>query len=210
MAKRNSTARPLPAGFLDWQLKLRAHTMLERHGAPHAGVAPLLTARRPGAALGVATHSIICGLLAEPAKLAERTKEFRALYEESIQAGARAVYDRGIDYMKRYYRESESFDATSITTLLPKSTPAALALRAEPECALVFYVFDLTDRSEIGRFRCLQLDCTAEVLEGGPVYENVWWHNALFHGLVDDHVVIHFRHQRSWDTRFGALEALPA
>jgi hypothetical protein len=86
--------------------------------------------------------------------------------------------------------------------------PAVEALRAEPECALVFYVFDLTDRSEIGRFRCLQLDCTAQVLEDGPVYENVWWHNALFHGRVDDHVVIHFRHLRSWDTRFGALEEL--
>jgi len=171
-------------------------------------VAPLLSTRRPGAALGVATHSIICGLLAEPGKLAERSKDFRALYEESIAAGARAVYDRGIDYMKRYYRESAGFDNTSITTLLPKSAPVIEALRAEPECALVFYVFDLTDRSEIGRFRCLQLDCEAEVLEDGPVYENVWWHNALFHGLVDDHVVIHFRHVRSWDTRFGALEEL--
>ena len=208
MAKRNPTPRPLPEGFLDWQVKLRAHTMQERHGAPHAGVAPLLSTRRPGAALGVATHSIICGLLAEPGRLAERTKNFRALYEESIAAGARAVYDLGIDYMKRYYRESAEFDNTSITTLLPKSAPVIEALRAEPECSLVFYVFDLTDRSEIGRFRCLQLDCTAEVLEDGPVYENVWWHNALFHGLVDDHVVIHFRHVRSWDTRFGALEEL--
>ena len=208
MARRNPTIRPLPEGFLDWQVKLRAHTMQERHGAPHAGVAPLLSTRRPGAALGVATHSIICGLLAEPGKLAERTKNFRALYEESIAAGARAVYDRGIDYMKRYYRESAEFDNTSITTLLPKSAPVVEALRAESECSLVFYVFDLTDRSEIGRFRCLQLDCEAEVLEDGPVYENVWWHNALFHGLVDDHVVVHFRHVRSWDTRFGALEAL--
>jgi hypothetical protein len=200
--------KPLPLSFLEWQVALRAWTMEQRHGAPHAGVAPLVTTRRPGAALGVATHSIICGLLAEPAKLAERTKEFRALYEGSIAAGARAVYDRGIDYMKRYYRSADGFDATSITTLLAKNAPLVEALRAEPECALVFYVFDLTDRSEIGRFRCLQLDCTAEVLEDGPVYENVWWHNALFHGLVDDHVVIHFRHQRSWDTRFGALEAL--
>jgi hypothetical protein len=208
MARRTHEIRPLPEGFLDWQVKLRLHTMQERHGAPHAGVAPLLSVRRPGAALGVATHSIICGLLAEPAQLAERTKEFRALYEESVAAGARAVYDRGIGFMKDYYREAKGFDTTSLTTLLPKSVPAVEALRAEPECALVFYVFDLTDRSEIGRFRCLQLDCTAEVLEHGPVYENVWWHNALFHGRVDDHVVIHFRHLRSWDTRFGALEAL--
>ena len=208
MARRTSTARPLPAGFLDWQLKLRAHTMQQRHGAPHAGVAPLLSARRPGAALGVSTHSIICGLLAEPSQLAERTKEFHTLYEESITDGARAVYDRGIETMKRHYRSAEGFDASSLTTLLPKDAAVVEALRAERECALVFYVFDLTDRSEIGRLRCLQLDCTAEVLEAGPVYENVLWHNALFHGLVDDHVAVHFRHQRSWDTRFGALEAL--
>jgi hypothetical protein len=205
---RKTASRPLPEGFLDWQVKLRLHTMVERHGAPHAGVAPLVTTRRPGAALGVAAHSIICGLLAAPAKLAERTKEFRSLYEGSIAAGARAVYDRGIAYMKEYYRAADGFDPASITTLLAKDAPLVEALRAEPECALVFYVFDLTDRSEIGRFRCLQLDCTAEVLEDGPVYENVWWHNALFHGLVDDHVVIHFRHQRSWETCFGALESL--
>jgi hypothetical protein len=208
VSRREPTDRPLPAGFLDWQVKLRRHTMQERHGAPHVGVAPLLTTRRPGAALGVATHSIICGLLAAPERLAESTKEFRALYEESIAAGARAVYDRGIGLMQRYYRDPSAFDAASLTTLLPKDAPVVEALRAERECALVFYVFDLTDRSEIGRYRCLQLDCTADVLEDGPVYENVWWHNALFHGLVDDHVVLHFRHQRSWDTRFGALDAL--
>jgi hypothetical protein len=208
MPTRTPPAKPLPEGFLDWQVKLRLHTMEERHGAPHAGVAPLVTTRRPGAALGVATHSIICGLLAEPGKLAERTKEFREIYEGLIASGARSVYDRGIEYMKRYYRDASGFDATSVTTLLPKQAPLVEALRAEPESALLFYVFDLTDRSEIGRFRCLQLDCLAEVLEGGPVYENVWWHNALFHGLADDHVVIHFRHQRGWDTRFGALEAL--
>jgi hypothetical protein len=208
MPKREPAAHPLPEGFLDWQVKLRLHTMEERHGAPHAGVAPLVTVRRPGAALGVTTHSVICGLLAEPGKLAERTKEFRSLYEGSIAAGARAVYDRGIAYMKHYYRDAAGFDAASITTLLAEQSPLVEALRAEPECALLFYVFDLTDRSEVGRFRCLQLDCSAEVVEDGPVYENVWWHNALFHGPVDDHVVIHFRHQRSWDTRFGALEAL--
>ena len=84
------------------------------------------------------------------------------------------------------------------------------ALRAEPACALVFYVFDLDDRSEEGRFRCLQLDCRAEVLEDGPVFDNVWWHNTLFHGKVDEHVVVHFVHQRTCDTRFGGLDAVEA
>ena len=44
------------------------------------------------------------------------------------------------------------------------------------------------------------------MLEGGPVYDNVWWHNTLFHGPAEDHVVIHFQHLASWDTRFGRLE----
>lgn len=80
------------------------------------------------------------------------------------------------------------------------------ALRADPRCALVFFVFDLADRSEVGRLRCLQLDMHAELLQSGPVFDNVWWHNALFHGTADDQVVVHFRHEASFDTRFGAFE----
>lgn len=83
-----------------------------------------------------------------------------------------------------------------------------LALRAEPRCSLVFYVFDLRDRSDVGRFRSVQIDARAEVLESGPVFDNVWWHNTLFHGPADDCVVIRFGHDRSYDTRFGQLATL--
>jgi len=71
-------------------------------------------------------------------------------------------------------------------------------------------VFDLTERSRIGRMRCTHIDCEAEVLQSGPVYENVWWHNTLFHGPAEDSVVIHFTHRSSWDTAFGQLEPLRA
>lgn len=196
--------KPLPVSFLEWQVALRAWTMEARRGAPHPGVAPLVTVRAPGASLGVITHSIICGLL--PRDLDEKTKSWRALYEDGIADGARAVYDRGIESLKRYYRSAADFDASSITTLLPQGSPLVAALRAESRCALVFYVFDLGDRSEVGRFRCLHLDCRASVLEEGPIYDNVWWHNTLFHGPAEDHVVIHFRHVATWDTRFGRLE----
>jgi hypothetical protein len=208
--RRNSGAngaKPLPREFLEWQVALRRHTMEERRGAPHAGVAPLLTVRRPGGALGVTTHSIICGILPAPDKLAAKTEEFRRLYEETIPAGAKATYDRGIAYLRGYYSASaDDFDPGSLSTLLPDDNPAILALRAEPRCCLVFYVFALDDRTEIGRFRCLQLDCAAEVLTAGPVYDNVWWHNTLFHGKAENHTVIHFRHRRTLDTRFGGLE----
>lgn len=199
-----NTSRPLPREFLDWQVKLRRWTMEASHGAPHAGVAPLVTVRRPGPGPGFLSHSIICGLLPHPSLLAEKTEEFRKLYESGIADGARAVYDRGIQYLLDYYQSSEQFDPESITTLMPAKSPLVDALRAEPRCALVFYVFDLTEKSEVGRFRCLNLDARAEVLASGPVYDNVWWHNALFHGPVDEHVVIHFRHEDTFDTRFGA------
>ena len=208
MALRNDAHRPLPSEFLAWQVALRRRTMFEANGAPHAGVAPLVVARQPGLALGVSTHSVICGLLARPEMLAAKTREFKELYESGIADGARAVYDRGIAYLKSYYDDAADFDPGSITTLLHKKLPLVDALRAEPKCALVFYVFDLANRTEEGRFRCLHLDCTAEVLARGDVYDNVWWHNTLFHGPADEHVVVHFRHRASWDTRFGAFDTL--
>ena len=203
MLSRNSS-RPLPREFLEWQVKLRRWTMETSHGAPHAGVAPLVTVRRPGAGPGFLSHSIICGLLPDPTRLAEKTEEFRKLYESGIAEGSRAVYDRGIEYLKDYYQSTDLFDADSITTMLPAKLPLLDALRAEPRCALVFYVFDLADRTEVGRFRCWNVDARAELLTSGPVYDNVWWHNALFHGPVDEQVVVHFRHEDTFDTRFGA------
>jgi hypothetical protein len=203
-----SDARPLPPEFLAWQVALRRRTMFEDNGAPHAGVAPLVVVRQPGLALGVSTHSVICGLLPRPDMLAAKTVEFRDLYEGGISEGSRTVYDRGIAYLKDYYTGPEAFDPVSVTTLLHKKLPLVDALRAESRCALVFYVFDLVDRTEEGRFRCLHLDCTAEVLEKGDVYDNVWWHNTIFHGPADEHVVVHFRHRASWDTRFGAFDSV--
>lgn len=203
---KTPNGRALPREFLDWQVALRRHTMDERYGAPHAGVAPLLTVRRPGGALGVTTHSIICGILPAPERLEEKTREFRQLYEAAAPAGAKETYDRGIEYLRGYYRDAADFDSTSITTLLPEDGAVVAALRAEPRCSLVFYVFDLDDKTDVGRFRCLQVDCVAEVLGEGPVYDNVWWHNTLFHGKAEEHVVIRFVHQRTWDTRFGMLE----
>jgi hypothetical protein len=202
--------RPMPRELLEWQVALRRHTMEARNGAPHAGVAPLVTTRRPGPGPGFATSSVICGLLPHPSQLEQKTREFRALYESGIAEGARAVYDRGIQYLLGYYRNAADFDPESLTTLLPKKAALVDALQAEPRCALVFYVFDLADRSEVGRFRCLHLDVHAEVLERGPVYDNVWWHNTLFHGAADDHVVIQFRHEATFDARFGAWEPVPA
>ena len=196
---------PLPIDFLRWQVDLRRHTMLERKGSPHIGVAPLLSVRRPGRTPSVTTHSIICGLLPAPDRLVQKTDEFRSLYEEAAPEGARSTYDRGIEYLKNYYEDLAEFDPNSITTLLSEDSPAVLALKAEPRCSLVFYVFDLVDQSDIGRFRCNQLDCRAEIRTSGPVYDNVWWHNTLFHGKADGSVVIQFHHRRTFDTRFGDL-----
>lgn len=200
--------RPLPPEFLRWQVRLRRHSMEERHGSPHVGVAPLLSVRRTGRVPAVTTHSIICGLLPAADRLEARTLEFRGLYEESIPEGARHAYDRGVAYLHDYYEDPATFDPCSVTTLLPETSEAILGLRAEPRCSLIFYVFDLQDRSEIGRFRCLQLDCRAELHTSGPVYDNVWWHNTMFHGKASDSVVVRFGHRRTFDTRFGGLEAV--
>ena len=60
---RATTTPPFPEEFLAWQVELRRRTMEENRGAPRAGVAPLVTVRRPGAWLEVSTHSIIGGSL---------------------------------------------------------------------------------------------------------------------------------------------------
>jgi hypothetical protein len=205
-SRTSPKSAPLPASLLEWQVALRAHTAQERNGAPHAGVAPLLLVHRPGVPVGTAAHSIICGILPRPDLLAGKTADFRQLYESRITGGSKEVYDRGLEYLKTYYRTPEEFDDASFSTLLGKDLPAVQALRADGRCALVFYVFELQDRTEVGRFRCLQVDCHAEVLESGPVYDNVWWHNTLFHGKAEEHVVIHFHHEATHDTRFGGFE----
>lgn len=204
------TARAIPRDFMAWQVALRRHTMTERRGSPHVGVAPLVTVRRAGVGAGVVSHSVICGLLPRPELLGEKTRQFREVYEGSIREGARAVYDRGLEAMIPYYEDADDFDPTSITTLLDAKLPLVDALRAEPRCGLVFHVFDLEDKSEVGRLRCVHIDAEAEVLNEGPVFDNVWWHNALFHGPVDGCVVLRFRHRASYDTRFGRMEALVA
>jgi hypothetical protein len=200
--------KPLPREFLEWQVALRRHTMLERQGAPHAGVAPLVTVRRPGPGIGVASHAVICGVLPREELLEEKTKAFRRMYEEGIAAGARAVYDRGIEYLRDYYAKIDDFDPASLTTLLASDLPVVDALRADPRCALLFYVFELEDQSELHRFRCLQIEAVAEVLREGAIYENVWWHNALFHGTTDGCVAIRFSHLGAADTSFGRWEEL--
>jgi len=201
-------AQALPREFLEWQVALRRHTARSRRGVPHVGVAPLVTVRRPGAGPGFVSHSVVCGLLPHPRLLAQKTEELRKLYEGATGDGARAVYDRGLEYLIEYYQGADDFDPTSLTTMLPAKLPLVDALRAEPSCALVFHVFDLEERDPIGRLRCMQLDVRADVLREGPVYDNVWWHNALFHGAGDEHVVVHFHHERSFDVRFGGLEPL--
>ena len=204
--KSTSSSSPLPTEFLEWQVELRRHTMVERNGRPHAGVAPLVTVRAPGTGPGFLSHSLICGLLPHPSKLEQKTEEFREIYETHSPRGARELYDAGIAYYVDYYDDAEQFDAHSITTLLHRDLPVVKALEATRECALVFYVFDLADKSRIGRLRCTQLDCVAELHASGPVYDNVWWHNTLFHGPADEHYVVQFHHRASWNTTFGQLE----
>jgi hypothetical protein len=200
--------QPLPKEFLSWQVALRHHTMHARNGAPHMGVVPVVCVKRPGAPLGVAIHNVVCGLLPHPRLLDAKTREFRDLYETNIAKGARAVYDAGIEYLLDYYTSTDAFDAGSITSLLPADLPLVEALRAERRSSLVFNVFDTDAPDRLGIPRCNQIDCSVDVLESGPVYDNVWWHNTLFHGKADGHVVLHFKHERSFDTRFGGFSAL--
>lgn len=206
--RRASGVTPLPEEFLEWQVALRRWTMLERDGTPHVGVAPILLVRRPGVGPGATGHSIVCGLLPAQDVLDRKTEEFRAIYEAERAAGARAIYDRGIAYLRDYYADASAFDPMSVTTLLPHDSPAVVALRADGRCALIFHVFNDRGPDDGESYRCLQLNCRAELHDAGPVYENVWWHNALFHGAVEDHVVVRFRCQGAYDTLFGGLTAM--
>jgi hypothetical protein len=195
----------MPEDLLAWQIELRRFTMQERAGRPHVGVAPVLTVRTPGIGSGHSSHPIICGLLPAGSILARKTEEFRMLYEQNSARGARAVYDAGLAYLEKYYERSEDFDPTSFTTLLGEDLPVVQALEREPDCSLLFYVFDLEDKSRIGRLRCVEYHCRAELLSSGAVFENVWWHNTLFHGPAQGQLVVRFLHRVSYETAFGRL-----
>lgn len=208
MARHSTIEVPMPTEFIDWQVRLRAFTADRRRGAPHAGVAPLVVVKRPGIAPGFTAHSIVCGLLPHEERLAATTEAFRSLYESGIYDGARAIYDRGLDYLRYYYRRPDDFDPTSITTLLPAESELVQALRAEPECALVFHVFEPGSEAPGAAIRTQQMACRAEIHTDGPIHDNVWWHNTLFHGFSEGHVVIRFAHHCSYDVRFGRLEQL--
>jgi len=202
-------ASPLPKEFLSWQVALRHHTMVARNGAPHVGVVPVVAVRRPGGQLGVSHHSIVCGLLPHERVLEAKTREFRNLYEGSIEAGARKVYDVGVEYLiDDYYASTDAFDPTSLTSLVPRECSLVEALRSDPTCSLIFNVFEISDPDALGNPRCTQVDCIVEILSEGEIFENVWWHNTLFHGKADEQVVLRFVHRRSWDNRFGGQVAL--
>lgn len=197
---------PLPAGFLSWQVELCAWTVRERMGVPHAGVAPLVLVDRRDTEPRVSAHSVVCNLLQNERHLEPTTLAFREIYERHINDGSRAVLDAGLVYLEHYYGAPDRFDQDSLTTLVPARSVLATGLRAAPECALVFHVFDLDSRAPGVPVRCQQLFCTSELHVDGPVYENAWRHNALFHGLVDDHVVVRFRHRHSFEGHFGRWE----
>ncbi|MEW6273039.1 MAG: hypothetical protein AB1689_27490 [Thermodesulfobacteriota bacterium] len=63
--------------------------------------------------------------------------------------------------------------------------------------------------SEMGRLRCQQLDSRAELHESGRCTRACRGTTRSFHGkAVEDRFVVRFRHQASYDTFFGGLEAL--
>jgi len=191
---------PLAGDFLSWQVELRAHTMHERGGMPHVGVAPVLTVRSEDAPLGVKSHLIICGLLPAEDQLQKKTDDFRRLYE--ADEDGESAYKRGIEYLKGYYTTTDDFDPTSITTMMAGDDAMIRDLERDPTCTLLFHLFDLTDRSTVGRPRTLELTCEAELHRDGPVHDNVWWHNTLFHGPFEGAVVIRFRHRSTRDIGF--------
>jgi len=204
--------KPLPSEFLDWQVELRRWTVSERRGMPHPGVMPLVLVPNGDHEAGVAAHSIVCGLLPRADLLEAKTKEFRTLYEEASPLGKDELFERGLAYLAGYYAGSDVFDPASLTTLIPADSTLARALADDPTCALLFHVFEMgdgtRDKAPGGDVRCQQLACRAELLRDGPVHDNVWWHNALFHGSAEGHVVVRFRHARSYDTAFGRLEVI--
>jgi hypothetical protein len=77
-------------------------TAIERHGAPHAGVVPLLRVQRLGIGPNMSMHAIICGLLPAASHLAERTGS-SARSTSDMYPRHPAIYHAGIEY-RGYYR----------------------------------------------------------------------------------------------------------
>ena len=110
----------------------------QRNGAPHPGVAPVLCVA-PAAASARASRCTTSSAGSCRPRTARRDDARRSAPSTSAHAaqGSRAVYDAGIAYLPTAYDDVADFDPASITSLLPETSPAVRALRAERRCALL-------------------------------------------------------------------------
>ena len=194
--------------FLEWQVGLLRWSMVEHHGAPHIGAVPLLLVNRLGMGLAVSGHSIAIGLVPRAPRLIASTDRLRELYRARRDGDSSDARRNEILYLREYYQDTADFQPRLITTLLAADVAAVELLAESPPCSLVFRVFELKDRIEDGQMRCMQIECEAQIVRSGPLFEHVYWHHALFHGTADDHVAIAFRHVASYQTALGAFEAM--
>jgi hypothetical protein len=204
----NTARLPLPMSFLEWQVSLLRWSMIEHHGAPHIGAAPLLLVERPGTGPGVSGHSIAIGLVPRAPRLIASTDRLRELYGARRDGDWSQARRNEIQYLHDYYRSAEHFQPRLLTTLLPADVSAVERLESAPRCSLVFRAFELKDRIEDGQMRCMQIECEAQIVRSGPLFKHVYWHHALFHGLADDHVAIAFRHLASYETALGSFDPM--
>ena len=114
-----------------WRRCLLRWSMIEHHGAPHIGAAPLLLVSRPDVGPGASGHSIAIGLVPEARRLIASTDRLRELYQARRDGDWSAARRSEIQYLQAYYEDVDHFHPRLLTTLLPAGASAVQMLKAE-------------------------------------------------------------------------------
>ena len=190
---------------------LRAWTMDARNGSPHVGVAPLLTVAQPGRRPGrrdAQRSSAACCRAADrldaipPSSAASTSAAPRAARARSTTAASSTCSATTSDV--------DAFDPTSDhLAAAERCRRACEALRAD--AALRARLLRLRPRRQV-RGAAASAACRSTAAPScttqGPSTTTSGGTTRSSTGSSTDHVMVRFRHESSYDTRFGALDRL--
>ena len=183
---------PLPKEFLDWQVapaSLHTMTRAQRRAAHRGGADRRDRAASVAWASVWSSHSVVCGLLPHPRLLDGKTHEF----ERALRGRTSTTVPEG--RLRRRHRVparllrlgTDDFDPGHHHHACSPKNCAIWSTRCAPtrSCSARLQRIQRGLDPDSTLAACAARRSTATVRRStrtAPVYDNVWWHNTLFHG----------------------------